>query len=59
MAIDKFNMHLVAVKGDDIVIMNPRVRMTKADALNLAAWLVALSDDNEEFNNLLARVLDS
>lgn len=41
--IDTTNKFLVAVHGDDVVIVNPRRRMDKDDALNLAAWLVALA----------------
>lgn len=53
------NKHLVGVQGDLIrvgAITNP---MSKADALNLAAWLVALADhskDHADFKTLLEEV---
>lgn len=58
------NKFLVAVRGDDqVLVLNPPVGpITKADALNLAAWLVALADDDPEratFNELLNEVLSS
>jgi hypothetical protein len=40
------NEFLVGVQGENIVLMRsvPQ-RITKAQAINLAVWLVALSDD--------------
>ena len=40
-------------------IMPPRWPLKKADALNLAAWLVALADDNDEFDALLKAVRET
>ena len=45
--------------GETIVVVNlPAVAkgMTKAEALNLAAYLVALADDHNQFPELLAQV---
>ena len=42
--IDTSNKFLVAAQGDDIVLMRPLARVSKKDALNLAAYLVALSE---------------
>jgi hypothetical protein len=40
-----------------IVIQNPPREMTKQDALELAAWLVAIADPtNEEFPAILAKI---
>lgn len=45
---DTFNKHMVGVRGDDIVIMNPpRMPMSKTDALIFAAWIVTLADEDE------------
>lgn len=54
--IDTFNGQLVGVLGDDIVVMKPKNRMTKAEALLQAAWLVALA---EEDAGDFQRVLDA
>lgn len=41
------NEFFVGVHGDSIVLMWPvPQRITKAQAINLAVWLVALADDN-------------
>lgn len=59
------NKYRVAVNGDNIVILRPipqPQRLTKAEALELAAWLVALADDSErhsEFSGLLDIVVNS
>jgi hypothetical protein len=47
--IETFNKYLIGVVGDDITVMQsiPH-RISKADALLLAAWLVALADDTGE-----------
>jgi hypothetical protein len=47
--IDISNDQMVGTQGNgagqDIIVMFPKNRMTKAEALRHAAWLVALSDD--------------
>ncbi len=46
--VDTLNKFLVAVNGETILLMNPpRVPISKADALLLAAYLVTLADDDE------------
>lgn len=54
------NLFLVARIGENVVILaaDPmRLRPLPRDyALNLAAWLVALADDDAEFPALLERV---
>ena len=56
---DTFNKFFVSVQSEDIVILRPpaddAIRLSKPDALILAAWLVALADDGE-FNGLLEAV---
>lgn len=61
---DITNRHLVSsMHGDKIAILNPpRSAMTKQEALTLAAWIVALADDDPErttFSEILAEVLGS
>jgi hypothetical protein len=56
MGIDTVNHQLVGVLGDEIVVMLPWKRMTKPEALAHAAWLVALADDADEFDDILAAV---
>lgn len=44
--LDTSNKFMVGVSGAHIVMLRPpRGSITKDDALNLAAWLVALADD--------------
>lgn len=51
------NRQLVGVHGEQIVIMNPRLRMTKAEALVHAAFLVALAgDEYGSFQKILEQV---
>ena len=53
------NRHLVSVRGDNIIIMRPPSILTKADALEFAAWIVALADDSEDgkdFDQALEKV---
>jgi hypothetical protein len=54
--IDVHNRQLVTTSGDKIVIVWPNVSMDRHQALVHAAWLVALVDDDEHFNKILARV---
>ena len=53
------NKSLVGVAADGIAILRIRDRLSKEDALNLAAWIVALADDSDDnitFMRLLERV---
>lgn len=46
------------VGDDSIALLMPRQRMTKQEALELAAWLVALADPTQEkFEPILQQVL--
>jgi hypothetical protein len=55
--IDTTNKFLVGVLGDKVVVMAPPVKpINRQDALLLAAYLVAFSDENDEFQNYLLAV---
>jgi len=55
--ISSANDFMVALApSDNIVIMRRVGPLTKKQALNLAAYLVALADDKNEFSELLERV---
>lgn len=56
MDLDLSNDQLVGIQGDDIIVMFPKQRMTKPEALRHAAWIVALADTKDEFAALLAAV---
>lgn len=57
MYIDKPNPQGIALRGDVIYISSPRVRMTREEALLLAAWLVALADPmGDRFEDILEAV---
>lgn len=58
MEIDTSNHQLVGSAGPDIVIMNPKTRIPKKEALVHAAWIVALAcKDETEFEEVLEAVL--
>src|SRR5262249_15472666 len=53
-----FNQFLVGSVGNCVVVLNPPGRgqqLTKQEALILAAYLVALGDDNNEFADVLKK----
>ena len=53
------NDQMVGVQGDYIVVLAPKQRMTKDEALTHAAWLVALADDtigHAKFRKILEAV---
>jgi hypothetical protein len=57
MAPDTTNRFMVSMRGDGLLVpIRPVQILTKDDALNLAAWLVAMADDNDEFPVLLEAV---
>ena len=56
------NKYLVGSRGNGIVITSPpRGRISRRDALELAAWLVAVAtfDHEKEFTPILNEVLNS
>lgn len=60
MAIETLNKFAVSVHGEQLLVMNPpRGPISKADALLLAAWLVAMAIPDgatEEFDAVLEAV---
>lgn len=55
--IETFNRYGVGRRGARIVIMGLRAELSKDEALNLAAWLVALAEEHDgEFAGLLEAV---
>jgi hypothetical protein len=55
--IDTTNDSLVCVRGSgQIALLRPRAEYTKDQALRMAAWIVALADDEGEFDSLLEAV---
>lgn len=60
---DITNRQVVAVAKDEMVqVMAPSIVMSKTEALVHAAWLVALADQSEnyeEFRQILKAVLES
>lgn len=53
---DTSNIQMVGVQGGDIVVMAPKTRMTKDEALMHAAWIVALADEGGNFETILDAV---
>lgn len=55
--IDTSNVFMVGVSGGRIILLKPpRGSFSNEDALNLAAWLVALADDGDKFPAILDAV---
>jgi len=54
---DATNHQLVAASKGNIVIAKPKHVMTKQEALVHAAWIVALADDKDEFEQILEDVM--
>ena len=55
------NQFLVAVQGDNIVLLRPVPQcLTKDDALNLAAWLVVLAEGykDDKFSKIYNKIID-
>ena len=51
------NIQMVGVQGDSILVMMPKSKMTKQEALVHAAWLVALADSTDDkFQGILEEV---
>jgi hypothetical protein len=63
MTIDTTNQHLIARQGDSLVVLLPiEGRLTKQEALTIAAWLVVQADsdmgDGPEWKATLTAVLN-
>lgn len=52
--LDISNTQVVGANGSDVVVMMPKPRMTKTEALIQAAWLVAIADQSENFEDFRA-----
>jgi hypothetical protein len=51
------NDQFVGAQGDHVVVMMPRARMTRAEALRQAAWLALVADPlGDEFERVLAAI---
>lgn len=58
--VDTSNLYLVSKVGDEIAILRSVPHLSAVDAINLAAWLVALADpERETFDPLLKAVLET
>lgn len=58
--IDTMNRFMVGIQGGNIIVMRPPIApISKADALILAAHLVAMADDRDEFPAILAAVCNT
>jgi hypothetical protein len=55
-----FNRFGVGMRDRDrIVVLRLRAEMSRSEAVNLAAWLVALTDEDDEFKRILQAARDS
>lgn len=54
--LDTSNRFMVSAAGPNISIMRTPTTITRDDALNLAAWLVAMADREDKFPALLDAV---
>lgn len=58
-AIETINDQGVAVQGGNIILLMPKRSMSKPEALRLAAWLVALAQENDgKFQAVYDAVMD-
>lgn len=57
--VDSGNWFLVGGRGDEIVILRqPTGTLTKAEAVNLAAWLMVMADPTgEEFERVVKEIV--
>ncbi len=54
--VDTMNRQGVGMRGERVVILSLRADFSKGEALNLAAWIVALADEDGAFARLLRAV---
>lgn len=54
--VDTFNHYRVGRQGERVVILHFHAAISKSEALNLAAWLVTVVGDDEEFARVLQAV---
>ena len=56
-AIETVNDHLVGIQGGNVVmVLPPTAPMPHEEALRMAAWIVAIADDDDRFGAILAAV---
>lgn len=54
---DTMNKFLIGLNGDDLVFLKPvPQRLSKEDSLLLAAWLVAMVADVDQFMEMLKAI---
>lgn len=54
------NKFFVGIAGEIVTIMKPiPPKLSKEDAINLAAWLVAVADDDDKFPAILDEIRNS
>jgi hypothetical protein len=58
-AMEGRNIQLVAVRDDRVLVMAPRLVMSREEAVNLAAYLVALSGGEDDFIETLSHLEES
>jgi hypothetical protein len=56
-----FNRFGVGIRGREpcVVVLRLRAEMSRREAVNLAAWLVALTDEDDEFKRILQAARNS
>ena len=58
--IDSTNKFCVTAIRDEVAVLAlPGRQLTRTEALNLAAWLVAVADVDDQFNAILSKVYDT
>lgn len=57
--IDITNKQMVGVRGNNIVFLNPPTKMTKREALVMAAWIVCLAENDEDDFGLIVEAVQS
>ncbi|TXH09640.1 MAG: hypothetical protein E6R03_16480 [Hyphomicrobiaceae bacterium] len=56
--LDSGNHFAVGMKGPTVVIVRMGKQLTREEALNLAAWIVALTDpERTDFNRVLGEIV--
>lgn len=53
---DTTNQFMVGGFGEFVTVLRFSTQITRKEALNLAAWLVAIADRDDEFSDLLEAV---
>lgn len=56
MTADTANKFFVSRRGEEVIILAFRAKMTRDEAIALAAWLVVMADDQDNFTEALETV---